>query len=79
MLVIVFKIVILIYNTQMNSILRQFMSTRFQWTPVNCDKKHYNKIIRLQNSSRILVDSIRKVVEFYWNPWGTGKTSKCVM
>ena len=30
-LVIVFKIEILIYNTQMNSTLRQFMSTRIHW------------------------------------------------
>jgi len=54
---------------------------KVQWTPVNSGGKHYNKIIRLQNSSRIPVDSSRKVVEFYWNSTGkalesvgTGKT-----
>ena len=55
---------------------------KVQWTPVNSGRKHYNKIIRLQNSSGIPVDFSGKVVEFYWNSTGkalesvgTGKTS----
>ena len=99
-LVIVFKIEILIYNTQMNSTLRQFMSTgvhwistgfplEFHWTSTELPLewkssglqwtlggKHYNKIIRLQNSSGIPVNSSGKVLEFQWN--STGKALESV-